>query len=44
VQWRTGHLASLGVVEIPRREYLRRLATAIHHPLPPVWNRGSSPP
>jgi leucyl/phenylalanyl-tRNA---protein transferase len=44
VQWRTGHLASLGVVEIPRREYLRRLATAIHHPLPLVWNRGSSPP
>src|SRR5699024_10825707 len=28
VQWRTDHLASLGVVEIPRAEYLRRLARA----------------
>jgi leucyl/phenylalanyl-tRNA--protein transferase len=33
VQWRTEHLASLGVVEIPREEYLRRLAAAL--PLPP---------
>lgn len=44
VQWRTEHLASLGVIEIPRPEYLRRLERAIHHPLPAVWNRGSSPP
>lgn len=29
VQWSTPHLASLGVVEIPRTEYLRRLADAI---------------
>jgi len=29
VQWRTDHLASLGVIEIPRAEYLRRLADAI---------------
>jgi leucyl/phenylalanyl-tRNA---protein transferase len=29
VQWRTDHLASLGVVEIPRPDYLERLATAI---------------
>ena len=29
VQWRTDHLATLGVVEIPRAEYLDRLALAI---------------
>jgi leucyl/phenylalanyl-tRNA--protein transferase len=29
VQWNTGHLASLGAVDIPRREYLRRLADAV---------------
>lgn len=29
VQWSTPHLASLGVVEIPRREYLDRLAEAV---------------
>ncbi len=28
VQWSTAHLASLGVVEIPRAEYLRRVAAA----------------
>lgn len=28
VQWATPHLASLGVIEVPRREYLRRLADA----------------
>jgi leucyl/phenylalanyl-tRNA--protein transferase len=28
VQWSTPHLASMGVVEVPRVEYLRRLATA----------------
>lgn len=28
VQWLTPHLASLGVVEIPRRDYLRRLSAA----------------
>jgi len=30
VQWSTSHLASLGAIEIPRVEYLRRLATATH--------------
>lgn len=35
VQWRTDHLASLGVIEIPRVEYLRRLAVATKVPLPP---------
>ena len=29
VQWSTPHLASLGVVEIPRSEYLERLAAAL---------------
>ena len=29
VQWRTDHLASLGVVEIARAEYLRRLDVAL---------------
>jgi leucyl/phenylalanyl-tRNA--protein transferase len=29
VQWRTDHLASLGVVEISRREYLARLRAAV---------------
>ena len=31
-QWRTEHLASLGVVEIRRSEYLRLLATALARP------------
>ena len=29
VQWRTDHLASLGAIEIPRGEYLRRLDVAL---------------
>jgi len=29
VQWQTPHLASLGVIEIPRAEYLRRLHEAV---------------
>jgi leucyl/phenylalanyl-tRNA--protein transferase len=29
VQWRTDHLASLGAIAIPRREYLARLADAV---------------
>ena len=36
VQWVTPHLASLGAVEIPRPEYLRRLARALELP-PPAW-------
>jgi leucyl/phenylalanyl-tRNA---protein transferase len=32
VQWRTPHLATLGVVELPRAEYLRRLALALEAP------------
>ncbi|PIE26932.1 MAG: leucyl/phenylalanyl-tRNA--protein transferase [Micrococcales bacterium] len=34
VQWRTEHLSSLGVIEIPRTEYLRLLDEAV--PAPPV--------
>jgi leucyl/phenylalanyl-tRNA--protein transferase len=36
VQWLTPHLASLGAVEIPRRDYLRRLQEALEQP-PPDW-------
>jgi leucyl/phenylalanyl-tRNA--protein transferase len=39
VQWRTDHLATLGVVEVPRAEYLNRLATALECD-PPVLARG----
>jgi leucyl/phenylalanyl-tRNA--protein transferase len=44
VQWRTDHLASLGVVEIPRREYLDRLRDALTVPLPvvPLWRAAGS--
>ena len=31
-QWITGHLASFGVVEIPRAEYQRRLAVCVENP------------
>ena len=34
VQWATDHLASLGVVEIPRSDYLRRLRRALRLPPP----------
>lgn len=39
VQWRTEHLASLGVVEVGRSEYLEWLAAALTAPLPPPWQR-----
>ena len=35
VQWRTDHLATLGVVDVPRRDYLRRLRAALA--LPPAF-------
>jgi leucyl/phenylalanyl-tRNA---protein transferase len=44
VQWRTEHLASLGVVEIPREEYLRRLARALELPTPPWPDPGGARP
>lgn len=37
VQWGTRHLASLGVVEIARPEYLSRLRRALELPLPPAF-------
>jgi leucyl/phenylalanyl-tRNA--protein transferase len=37
VQWRTPHLASLGVTEVPRRDYLRLLEVALTAPLPKRW-------
>lgn len=37
VQWQTPHLARLGVVEIPRRDYLARLERALALPLPEVF-------
>lgn len=36
VQWSTPHLTRLGVVEIPRDEYLRHLRTALRIGLPPA--------
>jgi leucyl/phenylalanyl-tRNA---protein transferase len=39
VQWQTPHLASLGAVELPRAEYLQRLAVALRLP-PPDWGTG----
>jgi len=37
VQWRTDHLASLGVVELDRATYRERLARALRLPLPPAF-------
>jgi leucyl/phenylalanyl-tRNA---protein transferase len=37
VQWLTPHLASLGVVELPRQEYLRRLSQVLTVSPPPVF-------
>ena len=36
-QWQTPHLATLGVVEIPREEYLARLDRALALPLPAAF-------
>ena len=37
VQWETDHLASLGVVSVPRIAYLRALREALTVPLPAPW-------
>jgi leucyl/phenylalanyl-tRNA--protein transferase len=37
-QWQTPHLASLGVVEIPRADYLARLEVAVTLPLPAAFD------
>jgi leucyl/phenylalanyl-tRNA--protein transferase len=34
VQWRTQHLASLGVIDVPRRDYLHAVAIALDSPDP----------
>jgi leucyl/phenylalanyl-tRNA--protein transferase len=39
VQWRTEHLATLGVIDVPRQEYLRRLTAALTCP-PARFARG----
>jgi leucyl/phenylalanyl-tRNA---protein transferase len=39
VQWRTDHLASLGVIAIPRQEYRLRLASALLVGQAPVFTR-----
>lgn len=44
VQWATSHLASLGVVEVSRREYLKRLATALVQPQPEIFGGSPRPP
>lgn len=38
VQWSTPHLATLGVVEWPRRTYLERLGPALDVPLPAAFS------
>jgi leucyl/phenylalanyl-tRNA--protein transferase len=38
VQWRTDHLARLGAIAIPRRDYLARLPAALALPLPPAFS------
>lgn len=42
VQWRTDHLASLGVVEIDRNDYLDRLEKALRLPLPEAFGGPSA--
>ena len=37
VQWRTDHLATLGVVEIPRAAYLEKMRSALGVRLPPAF-------
>jgi leucyl/phenylalanyl-tRNA--protein transferase len=42
-QQRTPLLASLGAREIPRRQFLRRVAALVHYPEPPgIWTRVSA--
>ncbi|HXH59239.1 leucyl/phenylalanyl-tRNA--protein transferase [Iamia sp.] len=41
VQWTTPHLLSLGAVDLPRAEYLERLAVAVAQPQPEVFGRPS---
>ena len=43
VQWATPHLESLGVVEVTRAAYLRRLADLVQVPAPACFSRPSAP-
>jgi len=43
VQWATPHLESLGVTELARPHYLRRLAELVEVPEPVCFSRPSSP-
>jgi leucyl/phenylalanyl-tRNA--protein transferase len=43
VQWRTDHLATLGVVEVSRQDYLARLPSALAIPPPRAFVPGHSP-
>jgi leucyl/phenylalanyl-tRNA--protein transferase len=43
-QWQTPHLASLGVGEVARKEYLRLLPRLLQVPLPPWPSIGAAPP
>jgi leucyl/phenylalanyl-tRNA---protein transferase len=38
VQWSTEHLVSLGAVDVPRGDYLARLAVVVDLPLPGRWS------
>ena len=42
VQWRTDHLATMGVVEVSRETYLERLASALEVPLPAAFGGPAS--
>jgi leucyl/phenylalanyl-tRNA--protein transferase len=44
VQWQTPHLASLGVVEVDRADYLGRLPAALTLPLPAALARAGGTP
>ena len=39
VQWRTPHLATLGVIEVTRADYLARLTEAVARPLPGAFDQ-----
>ena len=43
VQWHTPHLGSLGVVEVPRAAYLRRLRLTLAAPLPAAFAGPAGP-
>ncbi len=44
VQWQTPHLASLGVAELDRRDYLGRLPELLRVPLPGVFEQATEDP